>query len=266
MTTLTITASTDYRSAPNNSLVNGQNRTGLTFSGTNTIVEAAFLATQFGGGNISNTVTITGRTGRNDTLLVFFGTTPGTLNASGWSFSNWGAEDVIAIVGSAGTDSIMGSSVADIVTPGDGVDTVLAGGGDDIIRLDDTLSAPESGESFNGGSGQDTLSLSYGGSKTFVGVTLSSIETIALSGSTGNLALQSDQVGTAPGGVRNIIGRDSGSITITAVGTFREIDMRFLTVTGVSTDGVELIGTPGADTLIAARVSTRSPAVPATTS
>jgi Ca2+-binding RTX toxin-like protein len=247
MTTLTITTSTDYRSAPNNTLVNGQNRTALTFSGTNAVVEAAFLATQFSGGNISNTVTITGRNGRNDTILVFFGTTPGALNASSWLFSNWASDDVVAIVGSAGTDNILGSSVADNIAPGDGVDTVQAGGGDDVILISDTVSAPEAGESFNGGDGQDTLRLTYDGSKNVAGITLLNVETIDLGSSSGDLSLVAQQVGTAPGGVRTIIGNASTDLSITATAAFREVDMRFLAVTGITKATIN--GTPGADVL-----------------
>ncbi len=188
---------------------------------------------------------------------MFFGTTPGTLNASGWSFSNWGAEDVIAIVGSAGTDSIM-----DHLSP---ISSRQATASTRCWPAEATTSSdsttrcrPRKRRELQRRFGARHTEPELWRQQNLRCVTLSSIETIDLSGSTGNLALQSDQVGTAPGGVRNIIGRDSGSITITAVGTFREIDMRFLTVTGVSTDGVELIGTPGADTLIGARFDTIS--------
>ena len=150
-TTIKVTASTDFQ--------------GQLFLGVDSIkfaaadyARATFSSTQFGFGQISNTVSITGDNFRNF-ISVHLTNGDTEFSAAGWSFSNWVPynpfqNDEITIYGSSASDNITGSIMADgligndgndilsgldgsdYLIGGNGSDTLIGGTGDDHYRLD----------------------------------------------------------------------------------------------------------------------------------
>ncbi len=79
--------------------------------------------------------------GQNATLSIFMDTT--TLDLSGVTFNNFdGADDFVTIEGNGNGESIVGSSVQDIINGSGGSDNIMGGDGNDIL---------------NGGTGVDTV-------------------------------------------------------------------------------------------------------------
>src|SRR5450755_4204753 len=104
MTTLTITASHDYR---NDTL---SNITDIVFSGSAGVaLSVNFLPIQFDDVQISSSVHITG-TSATDTMTVNAPSATG-FSAANWTFSSWNnTSDSILIEGSSGADFFIGSS------------------------------------------------------------------------------------------------------------------------------------------------------------
>ncbi|MGI1662217.1 beta strand repeat-containing protein [Palleronia sp. KMU-117] len=89
-------------------------------------------------------------------------TTPSVTNfsAAGFTFSNWGAEDVVRIEGTAANNLITGSSQYDQLLGGGGNDTLRGGAGNDRVEGgagNDLLFGGSGNDSLLGGINQDTL-------------------------------------------------------------------------------------------------------------
>jgi Ca2+-binding RTX toxin-like protein len=130
------------------------------------------------GGGIANTFEINANGANN-------------FSVSGFTFTNWDANDKINIVGSgsitgsSGQDSIQGGGDADTLSGGAGNDTLVGGNGNDSINGaggndsidggegDDTLNGSTGDDSLNGGNGVDWAY--YNGAGSAVNVDLSII-------------------------------------------------------------------------------------------
>jgi Ca2+-binding RTX toxin-like protein len=170
MPTLTVTASTDYRSMPNSNLVTGQNITDIVFAapGAGGNVIATFFNTQFGGGSISDTVVLTGGDDY-DRIDIFFVGMAANFSVAGWTLVNWTLNDSIhfsgtsegdTITGSAGIENISGQNGADSLSGGNGDDLLYGGSGADTLRGDagdDTLSGDADNDLLDGGTGSDMI-------------------------------------------------------------------------------------------------------------
>lgn len=90
-------------------------------------------------------------------------------------------DDIIHLLG--GDDSYSGGDGNDTITGGTGVDTLAGDGGDDtfILMAGDTAA----GEIVDGGDGFDTIRIAGGGNVSFTGMTISGIESIELTDTSG---------------------------------------------------------------------------------
>jgi|GEM_PF-3317456 len=122
---------------------------------------------QIGAGQLDEALSILGNTNPDtaQSLVVELGT-DGDADLSGFTFTDWNAEDTVTINGSGAADDITGSSQDDIITGGDGNDTIIGGTGADMIdggAGDDIIVAGLSDNAdgidiVNGGAGDDTIS------------------------------------------------------------------------------------------------------------
>jgi Ca2+-binding RTX toxin-like protein len=168
---------------------------------------ATFGSNQFGSGNglIADNVLITGDTSGNIVEVDLSAT--GAFSAATFQFAaGWNTSasvhDTVELIGTAGNDTLTGSSQDDLIIGGAGADTLNGGaGGDDTFVLAGAEFA--SGESIDGGADIDTLLVS-GIVNLFAG-TLQSIERVTF-GDAGFLLLTADQFGS---------GLISGSLALT---------------------------------------------------
>ena len=133
----------------------------LAFVNTSGTSTATFNSAQFGTGKIATTTAITGTTAAAQALVVNMAPA-GTLNMSGWTFTNW----------TAGTDTITvnGSSDADTITgPIQGA-TILAGAGNDTLVVTATTQV-QSNDRYDGGGDTDTLQIGTVGAGVAVSLT-----------------------------------------------------------------------------------------------
>lgn len=225
--TLIVTAAADFSILPASSLLSMEI---LSISGSGTAV--TFNANQFGASGLSSSLDLRGSTG-NQTVIV---QNASNFSAAAWTFggngsSAWGnsGNDIIAINGTSGADTITGSSSADIVTGGSGVDTLAGGGGDDtfVVNNGDFAGA----ESINGGAGANMLSVA--GTNNFTTGILTNLQT--LSGSSG-----SDTVtltGTEMNGFTTVnlgSGGDAVNLTSTSTGLNGRNDIQLSGVEAIS--------------------------------
>lgn len=156
MATLQISATTDYRAAPNNALVNGQSITNINFS-EGGLYAAIFNSSQFGGNNISLTVIINGSSSTNEIFIhPAVGLT--SFSAANFVFNNWGSVDRISFYDSNGNQAWTGSSQSDLFEDGGGNDTYNGGSGEDVFLFGASSSGDDS---IIGGSGiRDVLDYS----------------------------------------------------------------------------------------------------------
>src|SRR5262245_50149426 len=238
MTTLTVTATHNYTgdSLP-------ANITDIVFNGSaNTF--ATFAATQFGGSPISDTVHITGDA-FTDTIIV---NVSGTFSAAGWTFSSWSTADHTLLAGSAGADTITGSSGVDTIVGSAGVDSLSGGGGNDEFQYN----APSQivvGESVNGGTGTDHISVFGGGSFDFSGAALTSIEQFRFaSPDTMTATFAANQIGA--GAITSITNADpTVAENLIVNGTSVDLSVLTFNLWTNGTDTVTINGTSGADSL-----------------
>lgn len=101
---------------------------------------ARFLASQINAGAISPTLTVNGISGLSQVIQII--AADGTLDLSGWTFSNWTpmtggnfvtGNDVIVVSGGLGADTINGGDGADTLYGRNGVDTLDGGLGNDTL-------------------------------------------------------------------------------------------------------------------------------------
>jgi Ca2+-binding RTX toxin-like protein len=99
---------------------------------------AQFNIGQLSAGGLSPNLIVDGANG-NQKVIVF--AAGGTLNLSGFTFSNWtggafSGADNIDVFGSGGDDTLIGTSQPDILRGSSGNDTLIGGGGNDILDGD----------------------------------------------------------------------------------------------------------------------------------
>ena len=138
-------------------------------SGVTTHVIFSASAFNSGTGFAPNLV-IKGGVGANDSFEVMLDTET-SLDASGWTFTNWntGAVDQVILTGDADNETIIGSVQNDLINGGAGDDslegglgddTILGGAGDDFVHGgtgDDILKGNFGNDELWGGSGADHL-------------------------------------------------------------------------------------------------------------
>jgi Ca2+-binding RTX toxin-like protein len=184
MATLTIPASTDYRTTHLADIDQ------IVFATSGTRPAAAkFGGAQFGP-QISHGVRITGDANANS-MHVFV---DGVFSAAGWSFAGWDADDAVILEGAASADTITGSTRRDLVGGGDGADTITGGAGadqldggagNDVFVFGNTEDAA-AGESIDGGAGIDTIRLEAAGVADFRPVAIAGLETLEFAAATGS--------------------------------------------------------------------------------
>jgi Ca2+-binding RTX toxin-like protein len=137
---------------------------------------AIFGSNQFGGNPISDTVAITGD-GFSNTIIVDLSQS-GIFSAAGWSFNNWSTNDSVVINGTAGIDTITGSSQNDVINGFSFNDTISAGDGDDVLSFATSFSTRGS---WTGGNGFDSIAVAAPIILDISRTTISGIEQIAFS-------------------------------------------------------------------------------------
>src|SRR5688572_27646987 len=126
MATLTLTATTDFRPAPDETDI-----TDLIFGGASGgKLVATFAPEQFAAGLISPTLAVQGGI-KEDILRVIGGTDPMNFSAAGWTFTNWKPSDSVMLFGSGQNDVITGSSMGDLIRGFDLNDALSGGAGSD---------------------------------------------------------------------------------------------------------------------------------------
>lgn len=253
MPTLTVAATTDYRVAPNNALVNGQNITDINYTNASGLATASVNASQFGGANISNTVALNGNAAFNS-IKVFL-TAAGTFSAAGWTFTNWGTGDSVVFDGSLGNDSITGSSQTDDFLDSEGIDTLRGGEGNDQFTFDS--GEANSGDIVDGGNGTDKVFVAAGASVDFSSVSMVSIESFDLgSSATGTLTAAQANALTILGG-SSVAGTvesfivNGATVNLSGITTFEDwtSGTDTITINGTGAGNKTLVGTSQADTI-----------------
>lgn len=158
------------------------------------------------------------------------------------AFDNWSdGTDSIVLLGTLGSDTLTGSAKNDVIQNTTGADTLKGGLGDDTFTM--TGSQTNAGDSIDGGNGlNDTIAVS--GLAGFANVTITNVETLALSRNTtlGQNALvgfKSTQIGV--GAIVTVVGSvDAETLLISGPG----IDLSSVTFTNW-TDGADLISING---------------------
>ena len=207
---------------------------------------ATFASSQFDNAKILTTVTIDGSVAINHVLV-----SGGSVNASGWTFTNWLATDLVSLAGGGGADAITGSSQNDTITGGAGADTMVGGAGNDTFVYN---SANEfaAGETIDGGAGTgDVLRISIGTGFTLFfdeGNVLSGVEKVVFDEG-GGLALPGSGVGTGAGQVNSLTG--SAGVNKFLV-TESHADLSGVTFTNWTggEDTILIAGTSGNDVLV----------------
>jgi Ca2+-binding RTX toxin-like protein len=139
-------------------------------------ISATFDSSQFGGGQVSETVTLTGGAGNN--FLRVDMSAAGFFSAKDWTLSNWTGFDQVQIFGTVGNDEIHGTDGKDQIgalNNGGGIDKLFAYGGNDILRLPFGAVA---GSIFDGGDGTDGLLLTQVADYDFTGTTIVDVEQV----------------------------------------------------------------------------------------
>jgi Ca2+-binding RTX toxin-like protein len=109
-------------------------------SNSNRVTTVEFLANQFGGNGLSNTLHVIGQNsiGANDKLIVYLGAVAQSFDMSGWTFSSWNTNpnniDTIEVYGSTLGDTLIGSSQNDLLDGFWGNDTLMGGAGADTLN------------------------------------------------------------------------------------------------------------------------------------
>jgi len=119
------------------------------------------------------------------------------------------------------TVTITINSISQTHTAVVGPDNIDAGAGDDVIVA--TTATANTGDTFNGGDGLDTLSLVGGGFFLLTGVTLSSIERLAFGNTGASVQLNAGQIGAGLAADAELVGGagvDQLTIMLTEPGTF----------------------------------------------
>lgn len=234
-TTLTVTADHDYSAETLNDI------DAITFNTSGT-VHATFAASQFDDVVISTSVQITGDA--NPNRIVVLMTSAGAFSAAGWSFSAWSPGDFLSINGSAGADTITGSSLSQLnsITGGGGADTLLGGSSVDVFNYG--AGQLVAGETIDGGAGLNTITVAGGQALDFSVAAVSNIQRLVFSGAA-TVILAGDQIGASA--ITNVLGVVTKTLSV--VGPIVDLSaVTFDNWTGA--DFIAIVGTAGADTLI----------------
>lgn len=173
-----------------------------------------------------------------------------TLDGRNGADTLTGKSGADSLVGGGGNDLLIGDFAIDNLGGGgsSGVDSLDGGAGDDVL---DTGQGLSSGESYNGGSGADTLRVHFG---DFRNVTLTSVERLelfSLSGNSNTITFGASQLGA---GLATIVGDDrssfdSLSVYLAAAGTLDASGIVFENW-DAGVDYINLYGTSGNDRII----------------
>ena len=168
-------------------------------------------AAQMGQFGVSTNTEVTGAGATVEQFRIFTGA-QSTVNLAGLTFTEWGTEDRVRIVGDSDAETLVGSDVADTIVTGGGLDNIDSGGGNDLIQIkaaDGSFNRPAL--AINGGSGTDTLEMLLTGgpfdSHDYEGVTISSIERLKFAAGDYNIArFDGTQVGAGLSASLEVIG------------------------------------------------------------
>lgn len=150
----------------------------------------------------------------------------------------------VKLNGTAGGDTIIGSTLGDQITGGAGADTLAGGDGADIFVLK-AMSDVVAGESIDGGSGVDAIRLAAGfsGTADFRSETITAVERLVMSGNGQAVIFDDDQIAgfarISGTGTTQILEVDGASIDMSGV-TFANWNASSL---------ILLIGTGSKDTI-----------------
>ncbi|WP_442583361.1 hypothetical protein ACSBOB_15965 [Mesorhizobium sp. ASY16-5R] len=139
-------------------------------------ISANFDSAQFGAGQISETVELTG--GADTNFLRVDMSAAGIFSALDWTLTNWTGLDQVQIFGTVGNDEIHGTDGRDQIgglNNGGGIDKLFAYGGNDVLRLPFGAVA---GSIFDGGDGTDGLLLTQVADYDFTGTTIVDVEQV----------------------------------------------------------------------------------------
>jgi len=238
MTTLPITQDVNYASDP------------LPFTGIDVIdftaaASATFLASQFNGTDISQTVTVDGSLGNNNLLVTEIS---GTFMAS-WTVTNWSGSDTLQFYGTAGDNTIVGPAASGgfvYLIGGGGMDRLIGGAAHNVFSFIDPNDIV-AGELLTGNSVLDEIWISIG-SYDFSVATLTNVEALNFLDSNATATFSGNQIGTGliasvSGGLSNAVQNlvvNGQSINLNGVNFFN----------WKAEDTIQINGTAGADTLI----------------
>ncbi|ARQ13742.1 serralysin-like metalloprotease domain-containing protein (plasmid) [Rhizobium etli] len=255
--TLNVTAAADFSVLPASSLLSMEI---LSISGSGTAL--TFNANQFSAAGLSLSLDLRGSTGNQLVIIQ----NASNFSAAAWTFGGNGSSawsnsgnDIIAINGTSGADTITGSSSADTITGGSGVDTLAGGGGDDtfVVNNGDFTGA----ESIDGGAGANILLVA--GTNNFTTGTLTNLRT--LNGSSGGDTVT--LTGTEMNGFTTVnlgSGSDTVNLTSTSTGLNSRNDSQLSGIEAISaasalagvvinlssqSEGFAVTGSSGADTI-----------------
>jgi Ca2+-binding RTX toxin-like protein len=176
----------------------------------------------------------------------------GSFNAAVWSFTNWGTNDVVNIVGRSATgDSITGSTQADVISGLGGGDSINGGESGDTYQFISSLDAAGSIND-SGTNGVDRLSLFADAS--FAGMTITGIEGVLFNGAN-TATFDASQFGAGLISAAFDVTGVAGTIQTIAVGNasnFSALTWNFSNwelFNQAELDVISIDGTSGADTL-----------------
>jgi Ca2+-binding RTX toxin-like protein len=129
----------------------------LAFRNTAGTSTAIFVANDFGGGFISNSLAVRGVNGSHQNITV---NDAANFSAAHWSFKNWDSSDVVVIEGNGGGTSLTGSSHNDIIHAHQGADIITGGKGQDFLsgeENNDTFRFKHTTDSLKGSTHRDVI-------------------------------------------------------------------------------------------------------------
>ena len=150
-------------------------------------------STQFGGSGLSATLAVEAAASVSAGLQIW-NTPASNLDLSGLTFTGWGANDFITIIGGPAAETITGSGQADYFQNIESADTLNGGGGDDVFSLFFQAATP--GLAIDGGAGLDSL-LIAGNVASLSSTSLTSIEALRFDPSGATVGFAASQIGGA---------------------------------------------------------------------
>lgn len=215
---------------------------------TSGFAEATFAASQFGGGQISESVEIIGDDTNNSQISVQG--ISGAFSIAGWTFS--GMPVLVFMLAFDGDDTITGNSqTMNGFRGGAGADTLIGGASGNVFFYGDPLDL-ELGETVVGGAGLDRLEVAAaGGNFNFSVASLTNIDRI-------NIVPWFDEAHTTvtitgaqiAAGIDRVANQSSASVTLNVIGAMVDLSSLNFGDWNPTTDKVTINGTAGNDSLI----------------